>query len=871
MAVNVKKGGTTIDPKSLVVNQVEIRSVDRTPKDIQDYVSAQRAAESVSHPLWRAMFDIYTKADEDGHITGIVEKRIAAVVNKEISFENKKTKEKVDALDDLIGSEEFRDVQKLIMQRIFWGVSGMEFIPGEKFKFKIVPRKHIKTHLRRITKNENGDEGTQYDERPNIWILHKEGEYGLYWKASFYAIYKRANWGDWAQYAEIFGMPVRVIEYDPEDEQAKIELDEILEESGSAMCIKIPRGCGFEMKDGKASNGDGQLFERMKDSLNAELSVLILGNTETTTNGKTGTGAKSEIHQEQQLEYTKDDLKYMVNMLNSDEFIAILKSYGYPVDGGHFVVKKEVDLKQVAAKLSIMKQVQELGEPIDADEIYETSGLRKPKDYEQQKAAKQALKDKLAQDPDDEENEPPAPQKKPKKAPEDLSDNTSLSEKVEAAVDRYLGMLKRFFQPAPATGRLMTSLRDYYSTFCPICGGVRDLSDTVGQDAFSSIVEDLAGQLYNKKLKDGHIPQHLYSKTADTLMKAMFEGMGEEPFGYDDPRNEMRAYMEHNIHAFSAAKSLAEVKHYRSLILDENGKERSATAYRNACTDAGFVFNKTYLETERVSVVATTQSAAAFAAFGDDDAIEISTVGDAAVREEHAQMDGFTALKKDPIWYKLCPPFDWNCRCKLVPGLISRLSQRDRGAMFKAANIPKYFQRNPALNREVFTDDHPYYSAAGGKLKEMTAEGNYGMQSIDHIYDHNEFPAAIESATKGEANSWWRDKAGDLRSPIDITDITGNTVRLTNDFRNHIFEDNREDRWRWAGNLPDILQKPDEVWSYKEKGQLKKAYLKFYDGYPVIVKVDGTDAATFFRFERDGKLNSASAAKHRRGALLYRK
>lgn len=42
------------------------------------------------------------------------------------------------------------------------------------------------------------------------------------------------------------------------------------------------------------------------------------------------------------------------------------------------------------------------------------------------------------------------------------------------------------------------------------------------------------------------------------------------------------------------------------------------------------------------------------------------TVGDARVREEHAEMEGVTRPKDDPIWDEWWPPNGWNCRCQLV-------------------------------------------------------------------------------------------------------------------------------------------------------------------------------------------------------------
>lgn len=43
------------------------------------------------------------------------------------------------------------------------------------------------------------------------------------------------------------------------------------------------------------------------------------------------------------------------------------------------------------------------------------------------------------------------------------------------------------------------------------------------------------------------------------------------------------------------------------------------------------------------------------------------TVGDEKVREEHAALDGLTLPADSPFWQTHYPPWDWGCRCQVVP------------------------------------------------------------------------------------------------------------------------------------------------------------------------------------------------------------
>src|SRR5207253_10551035 len=120
---------------------------------------------------------------------------------------------------------------------------------------------------------------------------------------------------------------------------------------------------------------------RLKVACNDEMSVIVLGVTETTTSSKSSGYAQSETHQDQQSEVVSADLKYVLDQLNDPKFIAILKSYGLPVEGGKFKFEKELNLDKLKVRkdidIAISGKV-----PVDDDYFYETYGIPKPKNYE---------------------------------------------------------------------------------------------------------------------------------------------------------------------------------------------------------------------------------------------------------------------------------------------------------------------------------------------------------------------------------------------------------------------------------------------------------------------------------------------------------
>ncbi len=359
----------------LVNNELHIRSVDRSRKDISSWRQALISAESVHTPNRSRLYDLYDDVLLDGHLAGIIAKRMDAVLNKALYFiqEGKRVHE----MDHLINSNAFRGLLRIIMQTPLWGISGVEFIPGQELAYKKIPRKHIRPKEGIISFEQNGLEGIPYTGLPNVWIMGEPDDLGILLKCAPYALYKRGDIADWSQYIEIFGQPVRVMKYDAYDEQGKAQLKKALEESGSSLTLLLPKQAEFEMQDGKFTNGDGSLHLSFVTTMNAEMSILILGNTETTVSSRSSGYAQSKIHEAQQLEITKSDMVYVANMLNSPRFLAQLRSYGLPVANGRFVFDRVIDLDDLGKRLAIDEKLAS-HVAISEQYWYETYGITKP-------------------------------------------------------------------------------------------------------------------------------------------------------------------------------------------------------------------------------------------------------------------------------------------------------------------------------------------------------------------------------------------------------------------------------------------------------------------------------------------------------------
>ncbi len=397
MAVQKKKPETT---EPYIIHDLTLVAPDRSSKDIGKLKESVVSAESVYFPNRVALYDLYHDIlSMDGYLRGIIQKRIDAVLNKKLKFIQKDGKQN-DDLSNLMKSQTGRDLITQMMESKLWGTSGVEFIIGEELKFNEIPRKHIKPEKGLITKSQYGlseETGFAYEDMPFVWVIGKKKDLGLLLACSMYAIYKRGTFGDYAQYVEIFGQPVRIMKYDAYDTKTKQELKTLLTDSGSSLAMMIPKQAEFEMLDGKTSNGDGKLQIGLKDACNEEMAIAILGNTETTTSSKSSGYAQSKEHGEQQDELTVSDLIFVENLLNSKKFHQILKSYGFDVDGKF---EFELDLNLTKLKLRIeIDMVVCTKVPIGDDYWYETYRIPKPENYDELKAKMQAEKEEVEPEP----------------------------------------------------------------------------------------------------------------------------------------------------------------------------------------------------------------------------------------------------------------------------------------------------------------------------------------------------------------------------------------------------------------------------------------------------------------------------------------
>lgn len=355
---------------------------DRTSKDISKWKTALKSAEDPDYPDRSKLMDLYHDMMLDGHLTSITEKRILNITNLPIVWQTGTGKEN-ELITNLIETEAFENLLRSIIESRMFGYS-LNWVditqPGtQKPAVKLIDRRHVEPtrHLYKYKSSDSLNAGIDYTLPPlsnYILTAGREDDLGLLLKCAPYVLWKRGDIGDWATFAEIFGSPLRKGKFPLGDDQSKRELEEAMNEAGSANSVIMPDTCDIDFVSNTTSTSGKGVHESFADWLNNEMSKIILGNTMTTD--AQGGNYKGEVHQDSEDGIFNADKKFILRVLNST-FWDLLEVHGYnPADGKFSVVESDdIALKD---RITIDKELNGIID-MEPEYYYEKYGVPVPK------------------------------------------------------------------------------------------------------------------------------------------------------------------------------------------------------------------------------------------------------------------------------------------------------------------------------------------------------------------------------------------------------------------------------------------------------------------------------------------------------------
>tara|TARA_R110000822_G_scaffold51872_9_gene134731 strand:+ start:841 stop:1632 length:792 start_codon:yes stop_codon:yes gene_type:complete len=227
----------------------------------------------------------------------------------------------------------------------------------------------------------------------------------------------------------------------------------------------------------------------------------------------------------------------------------------------------------------------------------------------------------------------------------------------------------------------------------------------------------------------------LYTATAEFLDDGLFEGYGMTLFGGDISTldEQLLVDLRDNIHVFSAFKAHHSAEYMGGLMWDDDGNKRAFVDFKSDAMSYFGISHDTHLETEFRTSIAMGRGAAFWRDIQDDASqypfLKYDTVGDERVRPDHENFDGITRPINDAFWKSHFPPNGFRCRCDVtqIEGNETGFKATPKKVIDATPDPPELFKMNPAIDRVVFSADHPAFTVA--EKYKVEAKKMFGLPS----------------------------------------------------------------------------------------------------------------------------------------------
>lgn len=313
-----------------------------TAQKIEDWRYANQVAIDVENPKRNRLLAIYDDAMHDLHLKGAIRNRKLAVLSKPFKIVDAEGEKEID-LTALLRSKWFKQFLSFSLDARFWGHSLIQFDDiqrAPKLKFKgceVVPREHVMPEFRVIVKNADDEakKGMDYTQPPfSYWCLEvgDKKDLGELNSCCKEFISKKYILQFWDQFAEIFGMPLRIGKTNSRNPKDHAQIEDMLEQMGAAAWGVFPEGTTIEFqRDAKTDSYN--VYDKRIDRANSEMSKAILGQTMTMDNGSSK--SQAQVHENVADEIADADRDWLHDIVN-DELLPFLIMHGYPLEGYEF-------------------------------------------------------------------------------------------------------------------------------------------------------------------------------------------------------------------------------------------------------------------------------------------------------------------------------------------------------------------------------------------------------------------------------------------------------------------------------------------------------------------------------------------------------
>lgn len=200
---------------------------------------------------------------------------------------------------------------------------------------------------------------------------------GLARVAAFAWLCKSYAMKDWLAFAEVFGMPLRLGKYGPMASKADIAvLKSAVATMGTDAAAVLPESMKIEFQEAGAANGGGDLFLKLCEFIDKQISKCVLGQTSSSDSTAGGLGSgQSTAHSEVRDNLLRADSRQLAATLNRDLVRAFIDLNFGPQDAYPRITLPVLEPEDTKALVDAVSKLVPMGLKVGVSTMADKLGL----------------------------------------------------------------------------------------------------------------------------------------------------------------------------------------------------------------------------------------------------------------------------------------------------------------------------------------------------------------------------------------------------------------------------------------------------------------------------------------------------------------
>lgn len=378
-----EKDETNQDTKSSLPakgkNIISPETPQRVRQTLETWRNAIQQFDQIESHDRQELITLYNDVSKDPHTKSVMRNRRSATVQKDWGLYNEKGERELEREEEL-KTEWFNMVVEESINSVFYGYSLLQIsgfkLQTKELDLKLIRREHVKPEWSMVVEHPYNTNGLIYKSPKidkSVIYAGKDHDAGLLYSVGLPYILKTEALKNWGQFNETYGQPVRVLHTNTRDEESMK-----LAEQGMKSMSKNSWGIIDEhdvLEFISASTSSAETFDLAKNSMNDEISKLIVGQTMTTENGSSR--SQAEVHERVANDIVESDQRLVETVVNK-QLLPKLTAMGWSFEGLEFkyVEADELNILEKAQRDKIISEIGvNAGFVLTPEYIQETYGV----------------------------------------------------------------------------------------------------------------------------------------------------------------------------------------------------------------------------------------------------------------------------------------------------------------------------------------------------------------------------------------------------------------------------------------------------------------------------------------------------------------